>query len=51
MGPQSINGTFRYIRFFDIDHPKHIKNHPCYVEELSEDQKLTIKNNKLTYIQ
>ena len=51
MGPNSIESTFRYVRFFNIDHPKHIKNHPCYIKELTTSQITDIKNNKLSYIQ
>ena len=51
MGPNSIESTFRYIRFFNIDHPKHIKSHPCYVEELDKLKIKDINNNELTFIQ
>ena len=51
MGPNSINSTFRYIRFHDIKQPKHVKEHSCYDEELSEDQIQEILKNKTRYIQ
>ena len=51
MGPQAIKSTYRYLRFLDIEHPKHIKYHSCYHKELSEEEKLNIIKNKSIYIQ
>jgi len=45
------NSTYRYIRFFDIDHPSHVKDHPCYDKELTEDQRDMILKNKLVFEQ
>ena len=43
--------TSRYISFFDISHPKHIKEHICYDEELDEKTKQQILKNKFIYKQ
>ena len=43
--------TTRYIRFFEMSHPTHVKEHPCYDEEISEDVKNEILNNKLIFKQ
>ena len=43
--------TYRYLSFYDIEHPKHIKEHICYEEELSVEEKNMIKENKLRFMQ
>jgi len=43
--------TYRYIKFFDIDHPSHVKDHPCFVSELSDEQKQQIELENLVFRQ
>jgi hypothetical protein len=50
MGEGAIDSTHRYIRFFDIDHPKHIESHPCY-SKITKDQKEKILTDKLRFVQ
>tara|TARA_R110000824_G_scaffold236941_3_gene425725 strand:+ start:107 stop:1087 length:981 start_codon:yes stop_codon:yes gene_type:complete len=50
MGENAIESTHRYIRFFDINHPKHIKSHSCY-SEITKEQKEKILTNKLRFVQ
>jgi len=46
----SKDSTYRYVRFYDIEHPKHIMKHSEYVQ-LSDDIRKSILKNKLVFTQ
>jgi len=43
--------TSRYLRFYDMEHPVHVKGHPCYHEEMDTNIKQEILSNELIFKQ